>query len=445
MKPSLPVTTEINNRFATLEHSLASLAEHVDKLAKKLETPVPMVSQLSLGWADIVINKDSGVVTSGETVVEVVVFDNSVIEKIEDTLKNLAIMVMGLSTKMDNTNMVPIKNKFEGVRIFTFGLEESYLGVGVAIVMSSLLARNFSVTFLGLYIGALAKRKFAQAFGVNLLIFKAVNTSFFVVFCGNFNEDGTKKCASFKKCSDLGLVNLLGGSPLHKSSTWNNLQEINKVIDYIFISENLALAVVGQEVASVSGFFNTNYNMVGILLGLGGLVDVCLNNVHRQANKDQWKFGIKNADVVKWMYFKELFSAALVLFSDFFLVAKDNGHVLEFDCFVQVWLTLDNIETSKFTVMIQNNLKSDVLHSHLSKIKKKYQKSKYYEIELAKSECIRDVIDKCMEMVSGLPNGKATGLSGIFNELWKHSGDDVMACLLDLLNSCLKADNVSVS
>ncbi|KAG9284258.1 hypothetical protein G9A89_002068 [Geosiphon pyriformis] len=95
-----------------------------------------------------------------------------------------------------------IKNKFERVRIFTFGLEEGYVGAGMAIVMCGSLAyhvlkveevlgrvvsvcllfkNKLLVTFLGLYAGALAKTRFAQASGINSFIFKAVNISSFVV------------------------------------------------------------------------------------------------------------------------------------------------------------------------------------------------------------------------------------------------------------------------
>ncbi|KAG9299298.1 hypothetical protein G9A89_013946 [Geosiphon pyriformis] len=519
IKPSLIAAVKINNRFAALEHSLASLAECVNMLAKGLATPVLMISQLRV---DIVMSEGLGVAIGGETVVEAVIFDNSVIGKIEDTLRNLVIMVMGLSAKIDNTSM----NKFEGVRIFTSGLEKNYVSVSVAIVMCGSLAchvskvekvpnrvvsvhllfkNKLSVTFLGLYAGVLAKTKFAQAFDINLLISKAVNMSSFVVLCDDFNKNRTKKCASFKKCLDLGLVNSLGGSLVYKLSIWSNSQRINKVIDYIFISENLVLAVVRQEVVLVSDFFDTNHNIVSVSLGLRGL----------------------NTDAAKWICFKELSSVALVLFSDSFLVTKENsdldrilkslvvkvlkclysGHVSEFDHL-----------TSKFTVILQNGSKLNALHSYLSKIKKKYQKSKYYETELAKSECIRDVIDKHMKnfnsnksgmirsileqlfhkivldhlvigdelilepeevrsrvdkimvdwtrkrkcyndvfseimceissdklslVVSELPDSKATGLSGISNKLWKHSGNGVMVCFLDLLNSCLKVGDVS--
>ncbi|KAG9300163.1 hypothetical protein G9A89_010573 [Geosiphon pyriformis] len=46
-------------------------------------------------------------------------------------------------------------------------------------------------------------------------------------------------------------------------------------------------------------------------------------------------------------------------------------------------------------------------------------------------------MDKLFPVVFSLPNDKTTGLSGIPNELWKHSGEVALRCLLELLNVCL--------
>ncbi|KAG9291697.1 hypothetical protein G9A89_022116 [Geosiphon pyriformis] len=125
MKSFLLVVMEINDRFAALECSFASLAEHVDMLAKRLEAPEPMVSQLSPGCQplvtpslqnqgmNIMISESLSVATGSEIVVGVVIFDSSVIEKMENTLKNFAIIVMGLSAKMDNANLVPAALSFQ--------------------------------------------------------------------------------------------------------------------------------------------------------------------------------------------------------------------------------------------------------------------------------------------------------------------------------------------
>ncbi|KAG9299609.1 hypothetical protein G9A89_020780 [Geosiphon pyriformis] len=119
VKPAPQVFLALNDRFATLKHSLASLTEHVDKLAKRLDTPELTVSQLSLGCqplvtlssqnqgADIVMSESSGVATSGETVVGAVLFDNSVITKMEETLRNLLVTIMSFSAKMENGGSVP--------------------------------------------------------------------------------------------------------------------------------------------------------------------------------------------------------------------------------------------------------------------------------------------------------------------------------------------------
>ncbi|KAG9298002.1 hypothetical protein G9A89_018830 [Geosiphon pyriformis] len=120
IKPSLLVAIEINDRFATLECSFTSLAEHVNMLAKRLEASEPMVFQLSSKCqplvnslsqnqeVNIVMSESSSVVTGGKTVAEAVIFNSSVIEKMEDTLNNLAIMVISLLAKMDNAGLVLI-------------------------------------------------------------------------------------------------------------------------------------------------------------------------------------------------------------------------------------------------------------------------------------------------------------------------------------------------
>ncbi|KAG9303459.1 hypothetical protein G9A89_013786 [Geosiphon pyriformis] len=51
-------------------------------------------------------------------------------------------------------------------------------------------------------------------------------------------------------------------------------------------------------------------------------------------------------------------------------------------------------------------------------------------------------LGKLFSVVGGLSNGKAAGLSGIPNELWKHGGDVVLDCLLELLNTCLVVGGV---
>ncbi|KAG9284323.1 hypothetical protein G9A89_007478 [Geosiphon pyriformis] len=133
-----------------------------------------------------------------------------------------------------------IINKFDGVWVFTSGLDSGYLGAGVVVVMDSSLARHvckvsevpgqllsikllfknkLSVSILRLYAGASSAVWFSQADEINSLIARAVNESSFIILRGDFNEDSSHKSASFKNCFDLGLVNSLVGSPAVKMPT----------------------------------------------------------------------------------------------------------------------------------------------------------------------------------------------------------------------------------
>ncbi|KAG9301794.1 hypothetical protein G9A89_003943 [Geosiphon pyriformis] len=121
-------------------------------------------------------------------------------------------------------------NKYDGVRIFTFGLDIEYLGAGVAVVMNNSLACHISkvkavpgqskllVTVFSLYIGASTGVYLEQMSKINFIIAKTVNTSTFVVLGGNFNKCSFGRSASFKFCSSLGLVNSFNGHYLVKAS-----------------------------------------------------------------------------------------------------------------------------------------------------------------------------------------------------------------------------------
>ncbi|KAG9288102.1 hypothetical protein G9A89_017697 [Geosiphon pyriformis] len=99
-------------------------------------------------------------------------------------------------TKLRSSSGPWLKNKFDGVRIFSSGLDKGFMGAGVAIVMNISLAchvskSKLSVTVLGLYAGASSRARFGQTSEVNSLIAKAVNSSNFVILGGDFNENGS--------------------------------------------------------------------------------------------------------------------------------------------------------------------------------------------------------------------------------------------------------------
>ncbi|KAG9291371.1 hypothetical protein G9A89_003475 [Geosiphon pyriformis] len=548
MKPTPLVSVELNDRFATLERSLASFVEHVDKLAKRLNSPELMVFQSSPGCqplvtlslqnqgANIVISESSGVATGGETIAEVAIFDPSVVSKMKETLCNFSVTVMGLSAKINNAGLVPnlfwkiatcnacginvfakqkdvvhwhinsgnmvsivmemklrsnvklwIMNKFDGIRIFSSGLDNEFFGAGVMIIVNNSLAHHvskieevlgrlfsirllfkskLSVVILGLYAGASAETRFGQACEINSFIAKAANSSTFMVLGGDFNEDGSRKSASFKFCSDLGLINFFGKHSL----------SVVKVIDYIFVSKSLLSALAGHKVTSVSDFFNTNHNAVLVFVGLGGLLNSYLNSEHKQANKDKWKFKIKNVDANKWSHFREWFLDKFLenivsfndvkLFSKFFklelLVVKlvkclSLGQESDAVRFFKVWSNLDNKGAFKACTMFDDNeskeliiksvldwpfkkvvldhlildneliLESKEVKSAVNDIIERWTRKQVAPISLP-VYCddaflkIMNIIksNECLLVVKELSNRKAAGMSDILNELWKH-------------------------
>ncbi|KAG9291696.1 hypothetical protein G9A89_022115 [Geosiphon pyriformis] len=185
-------------------------------------------------------------------------------------------------------------NRFDGVRIFTSGLNSGFLGTGVAIIMNNSLARHvfkikeisdhvisvhllfkgkISVSIIGLYTCASSGNQFEQTSGINFFITRVVNSSSFVVLGGDFNKGRSKKS---------GVV---------------------KVIDYILISENLISAMASHKVNSVSKFFDTDHKAVLVLVDLDGLLNVHLGGLCKQASKDHRKFKLKGVNVNGWKRF----------------------------------------------------------------------------------------------------------------------------------------------
>ncbi|KAG9307301.1 hypothetical protein G9A89_017129 [Geosiphon pyriformis] len=500
MKPTPLVSLKLNDRFATLEHSLASFMECIDKLAKKLNSSGPTVSQPS-PESDIVMSKNSGVVTGSEAIVEVAVFNPLVMSKMEETLNNLSIMVMSLSAKMNNAGLLVwrfatcnvqginisakqadivywykesgnviffiietklrlgirswIMNKFERVCVFSSELNKGFFGAGVAIIMNSSLACHvskiknisgrvisvwllfkdkLSVTVLGLYADAFAVDRFDQTLVINSFIAKAVNSSTFVVFGRDFNENSSRKSASFKFCSDFGLVNSFARHLLVNTSTWSNSRNVVKVIDFIFVSKSLSSVVTGHQIEPASKFFDTDHNAVLVSIGLGGLLDTSLNS----------KFKIKKVGIDKWLHFKKYSLARFLAKSAEFNSTKNvvveaadevfsrcwfskldclrNKHSSKFfklkllvvklvkclrlpgssgtDYLIKAWSRIDEKKASSLCNMIDDGVSLDSILHYLPNIKKRYCRSKYIEFRIARDILIRKVIEKYMENFS---------------------------------------------
>ncbi|KAG9305452.1 hypothetical protein G9A89_021170 [Geosiphon pyriformis] len=192
-----------------------------------------------------------------------------------------------------------IVDRFAGVRVFTLGLNSGHMGSGVAIIMNSSLAKHVC----------------------KVLEVSTVNEFSFVILGGDFNEDRSHKCTSFKKCFDLDLVNFLGGSFFAKLPTWCNSCGVAKTIDYVFLSSNLINAIVDCGMLNVDDFFDTNHKAVFVSMGLNDLLDTSLSSIHKQVNKDHWKFDVKDANELKWAEFRDGMAANASMFLDVFVVA----------------------------------------------------------------------------------------------------------------------------
>ncbi|KAG9286563.1 hypothetical protein G9A89_014729 [Geosiphon pyriformis] len=465
IKPPLPVMMEVDNRFAILECSLTSLVKQVSKLAIRLNALGPMVLQPSPGCQPL----GSGASTGGGNVVKAVSFNMSLVSKLEDSMKCLMETVLGLLAKVDSivatcnirgmnnlakqkdiiSKICPwIADKFDGVQMFTSGLDSGHLGADVAIVLDVFLAHyvckvsevlgwllsikllfkgKLSVSILGLYAGASSVVWFSQAGEINSLIVKAVNESFFNVLGGNFNENNSRKCAGFRKCLGLGLANSLVGSPAIKMPTWANSKGVKKMIDYVLVSSNLVNVIIHCGVSDAGEYFKIDHQAVSVSLGLGGLLDMQLNSLCKQANKDRWKFNFKSADNAKWNKFRDVvhkiivFSADEVFkkkwFKDYdsvFTKESSKFHKLEllisklvkaswlichdeFISLLDVWGSLDNDNAPVVKFLFLSGSPLDTVWLALSKIRKTYRSLKMAESRSVEEIQIKLAIKKRME------------------------------------------------
>ncbi|KAG9296700.1 hypothetical protein G9A89_001332 [Geosiphon pyriformis] len=337
-----------------------------------------------------------------------------------------------------------LTDKFDGVRVFISDLNSGSLGADVLIIMNFFLAKHIckisevpgwllsikllfknklSVSILGLYAGALSVVWFSQAGKINFFIVKAVNGSSFVVLGGDFNENSSQKCASFKKCLELGLVNSLIGSLAIKMLTWVNSRGVIKTINYVFISPNLVNSLVHCSVSDISEYFDTDYQTV--FVGLGSLLDTHLFTLRKQVNKDHWKFDVKNASEAKWLEFKDAMAANTTMFSDIIrkiIVLSADGafkkrwfkdfdtvcnkvssrfHKLELlvSKLVKASYLSSSVSFASLLVrsMFFSGAKFDDIRSALAKVRKLYHSSKLLESKRAEKSHIRQAITNRIE------------------------------------------------
>ncbi|KAG9304651.1 hypothetical protein G9A89_020215 [Geosiphon pyriformis] len=294
-----------------------------------------------------------------------------------------------------------------------------------------LFKNNLSVSILGLYAGVSSVVWFSQAGEINFFIAKAVNKFFFIILSGDFNEDSAQKCASFKKCFDLSLVNFLRRSLFVKMLTWTNSYGVAKALDYILISLSLVNAVIDGSMAGVEDYFDTNHKVVSVSVGLGGLLDIQLSLLCKQINKNHWKFDVKNADEVKWGEFKDATAANTVMFLDEFGSARNFSdldaiynkvftkesfklhnleilvlkivktfHEMDFGWFKSLlrhWVSLDSDRASVVRDFMSFGASLNNVYSVLYGIRRSYCAFKLAELLQTKELGIRSAIERRME------------------------------------------------
>ncbi|KAG9298557.1 hypothetical protein G9A89_018916 [Geosiphon pyriformis] len=372
-------------------------------------------------------------------------------------------------------------NKFDSVWVFTSGLYSGHLSSDVVIIMDNSLARhvckvsevfgglfslkllfknNFSVSILGLYAGASLVVWFFQTSKINSFIAKAVNEFSFVILSGDFNENGTQKCASFKKCFDLGLV--------------NSLREINAVVD--------------GSVADVEDYFNTNHKAIYASMGLGGLFDIYLGLIYKQTSRKVgfgrfesllrcWVSINNNKASVVWNLVSsgaslDCIYSALCGVRRFYYVSKlakslqakklgirlaiekrmesfvvNKGHTIHsvLECpFHKV--VLDHLVSDNGLILDSVEVKNKMRKRTMLKSVPDLWQHQYLLLDYVNNNAFSGVmnaisLDDLMCVIKDLPDGKAAGLSGISNKLWKHCNDSVLDLLLDLLNICLMCES----
>ncbi|KAG9289663.1 hypothetical protein G9A89_014398 [Geosiphon pyriformis] len=407
-----------------------------------------------------------------------------------------------------------IADRFDGICVFTSGLNSNHMGSGVAIILNSLLVRHvckilevpgqllsvrllfknkLSVSILRLYAGASSVVCFSQAGNINSFIAKAMNEFSFVILDGDFNEDGSHKCASFNKCFDLGLVNSLGGSLFVKSLTWCNSCGVAKTINYVFVSSNLINVVVDRSVASVDDFFDTDHKAVSVSVGISGLLDVQLSSLHKQANRNHWKFDIKcaseidssGASVVRSLFLSgsgfSLIHSVLVKARKLYCASKllESKHAEESLIKQAISKRMESFELNKdhtirsvlkhpFCKVVLNYLivrdklvlEPDSVKSKVDEIIEGWTKKhrvvsdisgdwvhQYRPLEHVFDSAFSGVMcpisfDKMSTVIKNFLDEKTAGLSGISNELWKCYDKSVLDMLLVLLNLCLVSESI---
>ncbi|KAG9289984.1 hypothetical protein G9A89_010290 [Geosiphon pyriformis] len=395
---------------------------HVVKLEKMLDGLSRSVLSLSAHFDSLAL---AGVATCNVKGMNIPAKQDDIVHWHKDINNLVSIFT---ETKLRNKARPWLVDKFDDVCMFSSDLDFGYVGAGVVIVMNRFLARHvykisevpgcllcirllfknkLLVSILGLYTGASLTTQFFQADEINSLIVRAINESSFVILGDNFNEDGSHKCTSFKKCHDLGLINSLGGSSFAKTPTWSNSWGVVKTIDYVFVSSNLVNAIIQCNVFVVSEHFDIDHKAVSVSLSLGEFaasvkfldLDAIWCVVRKimtlLANKIFKKRLFKGFDEIFTKNSLKFHKLELLVFRIVKALRKEDAG--NFVYLIECWSFVDNVKSSVVQDLVNSGAGSDRICSALFSAKKSYHAFKLTESLKAKEANIRSAIDKRME------------------------------------------------
>ncbi|KAG9301042.1 hypothetical protein G9A89_015778 [Geosiphon pyriformis] len=253
-------------------------------------------------------------------------------------------------TKLRSSSALWIKDKYDEVRIFTSGLDVGYLGASVVVIMNNSLVCHVS--------------KIEVVPGRVILVWLLFKGKLSVSVLSLYADASAGIC--FEQASEVNSI-------------------IAKAVN------TSTFVVLGKD-------FNEYHNAVVISVSLEGLLDVQLNGLCKQANKNCWKFKIKDVDSSGWSHFRDYFSIRILIIKNRFLAAA-TGHDLD-----TMWLllkgallTLDANKALVLRNMVYAGQKIMDVLKYLSIVRKGYKKSKMYESKLVQKASIRAAIEKHME------------------------------------------------
>ncbi|KAG9296527.1 hypothetical protein G9A89_015119 [Geosiphon pyriformis] len=279
-------------------------------------------------------------------------------------------------TKLKDKVWSWIVNKFDGVRVFISSLDSGYLGSGVVIIMNITLAKHVCKVF----------EMLSRLLSVKLFFKNKLSVSILGLYAGV-------------------LVSVC-------------FSQVDKTIDYVFVSSSLVNAILDRSVTRVDEYFDTDHRTVNVSVGLGSLLDVNLMSLCKQANKNHWKFNFKDAMAAKWAAFKESSAATMAIFK--YIICKVVCLSVT-DVFKKKWFKdYDNVftkESSKFyklellgSKLVKASrlvfskefvallrLYFEVIRSVLFRIRKLYCFSKLSESKHAEESHIRSAVSRKIE------------------------------------------------